>query len=84
MPHAFPLGGTYVNCGVQLVLPSCPRPLILGVPPSWGSTLDIDTDERFLWNRSVIFFFTFVYIFDTIIVKCVHMPNVFLYAAVSD
>jgi hypothetical protein len=53
------------------------------VPPSWGSTLDIDTDERFLWKKPVIFF-TLVYIFDTIIVKCVHMPNGFLYAAVSD
>ncbi len=47
----------------------------MGSAPSWGSTLDIDTDERFLWNKPVNFF-TFVYIFDTIIVKCVHMPNV--------
>jgi len=77
----FPLGKvhrwwTYVNCGVQLVYHLVLGTLILGVPSSWGSTLDIDTDERFLWNRPVIFL-TFVYIFDTIIFKCVHMPNVF-------
>jgi hypothetical protein len=65
-------------CKLQgaICLAFCARPLILGVPPSWGFTLDIDTDERFLWNKPVTFF-TFAYIFDTIIVKCVHMSNVF-------